>query len=307
MVKVVRKIISSNTLKEKGDMPFYILNTIVLIFALLCVLYPLIYIISASFSSPSAVSSGKVWLWPVEFSIEGYQAVSSHRSIITGFSNSIFYAVLGTMINLVLTIAAAYPLSRKEFKSRNIYMVFFVFAMFFNGGLIPNYILMSQLHLLNKRAVMLLCSGLSVYNMIITRTFFQSNISDELIDAAKIDGLNNISILFKIVLPLSKSIIAVITLFYAVGHWNSYFNAFIYLNDRSKYPLQLVLREILVLNTIDFTEMSGDALVLMMKRQGLADLLKYSLIVVSTAPLLILYPFIQKYFVKGIMIGSLKG
>lgn len=292
---------------SRGDGLFYLINGSLLAFALVVVLYPLIYILSASFSSTSAVITGQVWLWPVDFSLSGYKAVFENRHILTGYGNTIFYTIFGTIFNLVLTIAAAYPLSRKDFKGRNIYMMIFVFTMFFNGGLIPTYILMTKLGLVNTRYVMILAGALSVYNMIITRTFFQATIGKELYDAAKIDGASDIKILFKIVLPLSKAIIAVITLFYMVHHWNQFFNAFIYLNDKKLFPLQLILREILIANQIDVSMMENIELEELEAKEGLAELLKYSLIIVSSAPVLMIYPFVQKYFVKGVMIGSVKG
>lgn len=293
--------------KDKGDRLFYFLNGLLLAVALIVVLYPLIYIVSASFSSTTAVITGRVWLWPVDFSLSGYKAVFENRHIVTGYANTIFYTFFGTLVNVILTVAAAYPLSRRDFKGRNIYMMVFVFTMFFNGGLIPTYILMTKLNLVNTRYVMLLAGALSVYNMIITRTFLQANITDELYEAAKIDGASDIKILFKIVLPLSKAIIAVITLFYMVYHWNQFFNAFIYLNDKKLFPLQLILREILISNKIDVSMMENIELEELEAKEGLAELLKYSLIIVSSAPVLMIYPFVQKYFVKGVMIGSVKG
>lgn len=293
--------------REKGDLIFYIINGMLLSFALIIVLYPLIYIVSASFSSTSAVITGRVWLFPVDFSLSGYKAVFENPHILTGYANTIFYTVFGTLLNVTLTIAAAYPLSRADFKGRNFYMMIFVFTMFFNGGIIPTYILMNNLGLINTRLIMIVSGALSVYNMIITRTFFQSTISKELYEAARIDGASDIKVLFSIVLPLSKAIIAVITLFYMVHHWNQFFNAFIYLNDKDKFPLQLILREILITNQIDISMMESIELEELEAREGLAELLKYSLIVVSTVPVLLVYPFVQKYFVKGVMIGSVKG
>ncbi len=293
--------------KEKGDTVFYIFNTLILGAAFLAVIYPLIYIVSASFSSPFAVTTGRVWLLPVDFTVKGYQAVFNHKDILTGYKNSTIYASIGTILNVILTVAAAYPLSRKEFKARSFYMKIFVITMFFHGGLIPTYLLMNDLQLINTRAIMILTAAINVYNMIITRTFFQTNIPDELIEAARIDGMGDIRILIKIVLPLSKSIIAVITLFYAVNHWNHFFAALIYLNDKKLFPLQIVLRNILVLNQVDYSMMENISLEEITAREGLAELLKFSLIIVASLPVLMLYPFVQKYFVKGVMIGSLKG
>ncbi len=295
------------SIKSRGvDKAFDIAVYIILTFIFIVTLLPLIHVISSSFSSAAAVSSGQVVLWPVEFSIQGYIEIFKHQYIIPSFGNSIFYAVFGTIINVVLTVLAAYPLSRSEFKYKNIFTVFFMFTMFFSGGLIPSYMLMSNLNILNTRLVMLLCSGISIHNMIITRTFFKTTIPNELLEAAKIDGLGEFGIFMRIVLPLSKAGLAVITLYYAVGHWNVFFNAMVYLSDKEIFPLQLILREILTASQIDYSDMSVDVETLE-ALQGMADLLKYSLIVVASVPVMILYPFIQKHFAKGVMIGSVKG
>lgn len=291
--------------KTGSDIVFNIVNNIFLIICLVVVLYPLIYILSASFSSPQAVTSGKVWLFPVDFSLEGYKAVFEDDSIITGYANTIFYTVVGTALNLVMTIMAAYPLSRKDFYGRDIFMFFFTFTMIFNGGLIPTYLLVSQLGLINTRWVLIIIGAISVWNVIITRTYYQNTIPDELLEAAQLDGCSDIRFIWSVVLPLSKAITAVLVLFYGVGHWNEFFNAFIYISKKELYPLQIVLRDILVMNSID-PNMVVDT-ELMVAKQGLADLLKYSLIIVASVPILCLYPFVQKYFVKGVMIGSIKG
>ncbi len=294
------------TIKEtKSDQLFTFVNYTILSLFLITILYPLIYVVSASISSSEAVISGKVWLWPVNPTWEGYNAVFKHKLIWSGFTNSIYYTVAGTLINVVMTILAAYPLSRKDFYGKNVFMFLFVFTMMFSGGLIPTYMLVKDLGLLNTTWSMLLPGALGVWNMIITRTYFQTTIPDELLEASQLDGCTDFQFVWKIVLPLSGPIIAVIALFYAVGHWNSYFNALIYLKKQSLYPLQLVLRDILVQNDVDMNMLVDVAE--QAKREGLRELLKYSLIVVATVPLLIVYPFVQKYFVKGIMIGSLKG
>ena len=272
---------------------------------ILIILYPLIYVVSSSFSSGEAVSTGKVLLWPVEFSLQGYKAVFAYQQVWVGYRNTIFYTVAGTLLNLTLTIMAAYPLSRKNFQFRNFYMTLFLITMFFSGGIIPNYILMTKLHLTNTRWSLILSGSISVYNMIIMRTFFQNSIPNELLEAAKIDGITDIGYLLKVVLPLSKSILAVITLYYAVAHWNSYFNAMLYLRDESLYPLQLVLRSILNVGKVDLSQIT-DAEIIKQKR-GLSDLMKYSLIIISSAPIIIAYPFVQRFFEKGVMIGSVKG
>ncbi|TVY03962.1 carbohydrate ABC transporter permease [Paenibacillus cremeus] len=296
---------NTNIREAAGDRIFNVVNYVILSLFFLTVLYPLVYIVSASFSSSDAVISGKVWLWPVDPGLKGYKAVFEYKAIWTGFGNSLFYTVVGTVINVILTLIAAYPLSRKDFVFRNGIMFIFVFTIMFSGGIIPNYLLVKDLGLLDTRWAMILPSALSVFNVIITRTYFQTNIPHEMLEAAQVDGCTDWKFLSRIVLPLSGPIIAVITLFYAVGHWNSYFNALLYLKDRNLYPLQLVLRSILVQNQIDPSMVTNEED--LVARQGLADLLKYSLIVVATVPVLIIYPFVQKHFVKGVMIGSIKG
>jgi len=278
----------------------YLILTIVL----LIVLYPLVYIISSSFSSPLAVSSGRVWLWPVDFSLRGYQVTLGNPQIITGYANSLFYAFFGTLISVTLTVLLAYPLSRKTFYGRNILMVFLVFTMLFSGGLIPTYLVVKNLGLLNTRWAMLIPQAIAVWQVIITRTFFQASIPEELVEASQLDGCSDLRFLWSVVLPLSKPIIAVLVLMYAVSQWNSYFDALIYLKSPELYPLQLVLRSILILNTTTSGSMEASAMV---ERQQLADLLKYSLIVVASLPVLIIYPFVQRYFVKGMLIGAVKG
>ena len=291
--------------ESQSDRLFNIINVTVLSITLLLVLYPLVYVISASFSSTNAILSGKVWLFPVEPSLDGYLAVFKNKNVLTGFYNTIIYTVIGTLINVIMTILAAYPLARGDFKYRHIFMLLLVFTMMFNGGLIPNYLLVKELSMLNTMWSLVIPTALSVWNVIIMRTYFQTTIPHELLEASQIDGASDIRFLLTIVMPLSGPIIAVISLFYAVGHWNQYFNAMLYINDQSLYPLQLVLRDILIQNEVNI-EMLGDAKTAA-ARQGLRELLKYSLIVVSTIPLLIVYPFVQKFFVKGVMIGSLKG
>lgn len=290
---------------SRDDKVYYTFTHIILIFLLLIVLYPLIYIVSSSFSSPNAVAAGRVVLWPVDFSLEGYTAVFKNKDVLTGYGNTIFYTVAGTCVNLIFTLIAAYPLSRKTLPGRRWILVLFTFTMIFTGGMIPSYILLRDLHILNTRWAMILPGAISVYNLMITRTFMENSIPGELLEAARIDGCNDFLYFFKIVLPLSKAIIAVLVLFYAVGHWNAYFNAFLYLNKREEFPLQIILREILIANSID-TSLVVDPEAAAAK-QGMAELLKYSLIIVSTVPVMCLYPFVQKYFVQGVMIGSVKG
>ncbi len=287
------------------DVTYYAIIHIILIVLLILVMYPLIYIVSASFSSPYAVSSGRVILWPVDLSLEGYRSVFKNSSVLTGYANTILYTTLGTAINIVVTMAAAYPLSRRDMPYRDFFMILFSFTMIFSGGMIPLYIQIKDLHMIDSLWAMVLPGAMSVYNMIIARTFLQSSIPGELLEAAQIDGCNDVRYFFSIVMPLSKALLAVLVLFYAIGHWNAYFNAFLYLNSQNKFPLQIVLRQILLANSIA-SNMIEDPEVAAAK-QGMAELLKYSLIMVSTVPVMCLYPFVQKYFVKGVMIGSIKG
>ncbi|MCJ8008238.1 carbohydrate ABC transporter permease [Lederbergia wuyishanensis] len=298
-------MLTTNTIKDTGrDRVFTILNYVMLSFLLLIFVYPLIYIVSSSFSSTDAVLAGEVWLWPVDFSLEGYKAVFKYKQIWTGYGNSLFYMVVGTSINVTLTILAAYPLSRKEFYGRNFFMFLFLFTMLFSGGLIPNYLLVKELGMLDTRWAMMIPNAMSVFNVIITRTYFKMTIPDELVEAAKIDGCSDFRFLRSVVVPLSGPIIAVMSLFYAVGHWNAFFNALIYLRDPDLFPLQLILNNILVQNEIDpevFIDIEKQA-----SMSGLRELLKYSLIVVASLPVLVIYPFVQKHFVKGVMIGSVK-
>jgi multiple sugar transport system permease protein/putative aldouronate transport system permease protein len=277
-----------------------------LLFALLIVLYPVVYIVSASFSSPTAVISGKVVLFPVNVTLDGYKAVFEHKGIVRGFANTIFYTVVGTLFNLVMTTLAAYPLSRRKMPGRRIILFLFTFTMLFSGGIVPMYILNSRLGLINTRWVMIIPNAIAVFNMIIMRTFIETNIPEELYESAQIDGCSHFIFLLKIVLPLSKPIIAVLALYYGIGHWNAYFDALLYLKDDRLYPIQLILREILVLNQVDITTTMLDP-ELLVARQGMADLLKYSLIVVSSAPFMLIYPFVAKHFVKGTLIGAIKG
>lgn len=288
----------------RGDRTFYaIVNAIVGVF-MLVVLIPLINIVASSFSSPGAVSSGKVLFWPVEFSLDGYKTVFQNKMIGTAYFNTFFYTIVGTMINLAMTMMAAYALARKNLPYKGFFMFLFTFTMLFSGGTIPNYMLIVNLKLYDTRWAMLLPGAISVYNMIIARTFIQ-NIPNELYEAASIDGCSDARYFFTMVIPLSVTLLSVLTLYYAVAHWNSYFDAFLYLTNRKLYPLQIVLREILIANSINANEVVDD--LTMSAKQGMADLLKFSLIIVSSLPVLVLYPFVKKYFLKGVMIGALKG
>jgi len=278
-----------------------------LICILLVILLPIMNIVSSAFSSPGAIVRGRVNLLPVDFTLLGFQAALTHSLIVSGFMNSIIYTVLGTLMNLVMTLCAAYPLARENLPGKKIIIGFFVVTMFISGGIVPTFLLMNSLNLLDTRAVMIIPAGVSVFNMIIARTFMRTSIPADLFGAAEIDGCNDIGIFLKIVLPLSKPLIAVLTLMFAVSHWNAFFGGLMFLRSNELFPLQLVLRQILILNQIDITQMDVTLLRDLWDRQYFAELIQYSSIVISTVPVLILYPFIQKYFIKGIMLGSVKG
>ncbi|MDR1263093.1 MAG: carbohydrate ABC transporter permease [Oscillospiraceae bacterium] len=287
-----------------ADRLFDIVIYALLGFAFLITIYPMIVVLSSSFSSAAAVTGGQVWLYPIQPTLKGYQAVFRNSMVLTGYMNSLFYAVAGTLINVTMTVMAAYPLSRKDYTPRGFVMLVFSFTMFFSGGMIPSYILVSKLGIMNTRWAMLLPGAMSVYNMILTRTYFMSALPDELLEAAQLDGCSDFRFIRSVALPLSKPILAVIALYYAVGHWNAYFNAFMYLSDTKLFPLQIVLRSILLLNQVDASTVSMESLI---EREAVKNLLKYSLIVIASVPVLALYPFIQKYFIHGVMIGSIKG
>ncbi|WP_213645524.1 carbohydrate ABC transporter permease [Paenibacillus lautus] len=294
--------------KLRSDRVFEIINFIFLFFILIIVLYPLVYVISASISDPVYVNQGTMWLYPRGITFEGYQRVFQNPEIWSGYRNTILYTVAGTAINLLFTVPGAYALSRKDLKGRGIMMGLIVFTMFFGGGLIPSFLLVSWLGMLNTVWALLIPNAVAVYNLIICRTFFQTNIPKELQESAEIDGCSNTVLFLKIVLPLSAPIIAVLALYYGVTHWNSYFSAIIYLKDRSLYPLQLILREILVQNQMNDTMlMTGDDMEAMAKQARIADIIKYAVMIVSSLPIIVIYPFMQRFFMKGVLIGSVKG
>ncbi|GAB6167881.1 carbohydrate ABC transporter permease [Clostridium carnis] len=291
--------------QTKGDKAFDIINYIILFLVLIAILYPLYFIVIASISDPSAVSRGDVWLIPKGFNIDGYKEIIKNKDIWMGYWNSIKYTVIGTSINIALTIPAAYALSRNELVGRKYIMAIITFTMFFGGGLIPTYLLVNKLGINNTMWALVLPGAVSVFNLIVSRSFFLQNIPEELFDAGQVDGCSYFSFFFKVVIPVSKPIIAVMVLMYAVGHWNSYFNALIYIRDRALYPLQVILRELLIQQE-SAAGLSQDA-ISAAEQQRLADMLKYGVIIVSSLPVLCMYPFVQKYFVKGMMIGSVKG
>ncbi|GAF13036.1 sugar ABC transporter [Bacillus sp. JCM 19046] len=292
-------------MRESAGDRFFGISVYVLVGLItLIVLYPLVYVLSASFSDPSAVLRGELWLFPINPTIDSYLRVFNNQDIWIGFRNTFLYTTLGTALNLALSIMIAYPLSRKDFYGRNALTIFLVFTMFFSGGMVPTYLLVRDLGMLNTIWAVIVPGAVSVYNVIIIRTFFQ-NIPVELRESAELDGCSNIQYLFKILLPLSKPVIAVMILFYGVSQWNAFFDALIYLTDRSLFPLQLFLREMLIQDQLsDMVQVSDSTLdAHAMTVEGI----KYAVVIVASLPMLILYPFLQRFFVKGVMIGSIKG
>lgn len=295
-----------------GDKIFLGVTYAIIILILFVIIYPLYFTVIASVSDPFEIYRGRVFLKPSGFTLESYKLVFQNDGIWKGYANSIMYTILGTLFNLFLTIPAAYALSKKRMLGRSVLTILFLITMYFSGGMIPTYILCDNLGLIDTRTIMIINGGLSVYNMIVARTYFQNNIPETLYEAARIDGAGEFRIFAQMVIPLSAPIIAVITLFYAVEHWNDYFSALMYTFDVDLQPLQLVLRRILIMNETAFEDavnMGATAEIMadLAKRAQQAITMKYSLVFISSAPMLILYPFIQKHFVKGIMIGSLKG
>lgn len=289
---------------KAGDRAFDVINTLLLVFVFLIIFYPLYYILIASFSDPDMVLTGKIFLLPKGFQLESYQKVFENSEVMNGYLHTILYAVVGTCINLVVTLSAGYALSRTDLRGKKALTLFFVFTMFFSGGTVPTYMLVRNLKLLNTFWAMVLPNAMSVWNLILCRNFFEGNIPKELLEVSQIDGCRNYYFFLKIVLPLSKALIAVMVLFYAVGHWNSYMQPLMYLSDRDKYPLQLVLKNILISSQPD-ASLAGMTDRAEMYKQ--TEMLKYALVVVTSVPMIVLYPFVQKYFVQGVMVGSVKG
>ena len=286
-----------------GDRVFYAVNTILLALLALIVIYPLYFIIIASFSDPDAVLAGQVILYPVRVTFEGYAKILQRTDVWRGYLNTIIYTLLTVVLSLAVTIPGGWALSRKTIPGKKFLMIYFIIPMFFGGGLIPFYNVMSSLGLINTIWSIILPAILSVWNLFMTRTFFESSIPDGLVEAAKIDGAGEFRIFTLLVLPLSKAILAVMALYYAIGQWNSYFNAMIFLQNENLYPLQLVLKEILIASE-STTGGSGETI---LEQFRTANLIKYVSVIVSSAPVMLLYPFVQKYFAQGVMIGSLKG
>ncbi|MCI5701091.1 MAG: carbohydrate ABC transporter permease [Lachnospiraceae bacterium] len=288
-----------------GDKTFTICIYVFLIFVLIVIAYPLIYVVSASFSDPQAVVRGDVVLLPVNPTLKGYKAVFQNGKILMGFLNSFFYLFVGTALNLVMTMLCAYPLSRKEFKAAGFLSMFFIFTMYFSGGMVPTYILVNKLGLLNSRWAMIIPTAMSTYNMIICRTYIVNSIPDELYEASQVDGCTPFRYMISVITPLSKPILAVLTLYYGVAKWNDYFNALLFLYKDELQPLTIVMKEILIMSQVDMTKVTDASAV--SKLQGMSELLKYSTIVVASLPVMLLYPLIQKHLVKGVMIGAVKG
>lgn len=291
--------------KEKRRTPD-VMEMLIYLFAalmLIIIVYPLYFIVMASFSDPAAVANGKMWLFPKGFTLDGYKELLKHSNIWIGYKNTILYTAVGTLISLAVNVSAAYALSRKDLVGRKAITMFFIFTMFFNGGLIPTFLTIRDFHMYDTFLVMVLPFSVAVFNIIVARTFFQSSIPGDLWEAAQLDGCGNLKYYVQIVLPLSKAILSVLALWTAVGYWNSYFNALIYLKDQDLYPLQLVLRNILITNQMQSSLGTGEAAVVALR---LANLMRYAVIIVSTLPIMCLYPFVQKYFNQGVMIGAVK-
>ena len=292
--------------EPRGDRIFGAVVFVIVTLLMLIVLYPLVYVLSCSVSSPTAVGAGEVVLLPKGFTLMGYKRVFQEPDILLGYKNTLFYTIIGTAINLFVTVPAGYMLSKKEVPGRNLFMFLFMFTMYFSGGMIPSFLLVKSLHLYDTRAVLVILGAFSTYNCIICRTFFAA-LPHELEEAAAIDGCSTVRTFIQIVLPLSQALLGVMVLYFAVGHWNSYFNAMIYVNNENYKPLQLILRRILILEQASANMMEGGGDEYAAEQFKLKELIKYAVIVVSSLPVLVLYPFLQKYFAQGVMIGSIKG
>jgi putative aldouronate transport system permease protein len=291
------------------DKVFDTINFAVLTVIFLLVAYPLYFIIISSISDPQKVASGQVLFFPVGINLDGYREVLKNKGVMRGFFNSIYYTTLGTTINLIVTLPTAYALSRPDFHGRKGISIFYIITMFVSGGLIPTYLVVRSLGMLNTVWALVIPGAISVYNMMVARTFFKTNIPGEMLDAARVDGCSDTMFFFRMVLPLSGAIIAILVLWYGVGHWNSYFSALLYISDRTKQPLQLELRMVLLQNTqgAEMMELTEEFLAQKRRLEALRDMMKYSLIIISSLPVMVLYPFIQRHFVKGVTVGSLKG
>lgn len=290
--------------QTRADKAFDIMNYVLLTICFLVVAYPLYFVVIASVSDPVDVNAGRVLLYPIKASLDGYRRILEYESFFTGYGNTLIYTLVGTLVNMVVTVPAAYALSRKDLVGRNVVMMMITFTMIFSAGRIPAFLNVRDLGLIDTMWALILPVAVSTWNLIVARTFFQQTIPDDLLEAAQLDGATNVQFFTQIVLPLSKSILAVLVLFYAVSHWNKYEDALYYIRTDSKRPLQLVLRSILFENSMN--DMVDDAANLAAQMR-LGDLIKYGVIIASTLPLLILYPFLQRYFIQGVMIGAVKG
>jgi putative aldouronate transport system permease protein len=297
---------SSFKQQNASDKLFNVITVVLCALIFIIVIYPIYFIIIASFSNSTMVNQGQVIFFPKGFSFYGYQQIFKEDRIWTGYKNTIIYSVLGTGVNLLFTLPAAYALSRREFKARRVIMALFTFTMFFSGGLIPTFVLIKNLHMIDTIWAMIIPFSVNVFNLIICRTFFESSIPESLYEAAILDGCSHFKYFLRIVIPLSKAVVSVIFLYYLVGHWNDFFNGLIYINKDNLKPLQIILRNILLSNQV-FTSGSAGTGGAGGYAQQYADQVKYGVIIVSTLPMLIVYPFIQKYFEKGVMIGAVKG
>ncbi len=293
--------------RSYSDKIFDIVNLLVMLVLLVIFVWPLWFVVIASFSNPNEVWMGNVVLWPKGFTLVSYETLLEYKRIWVGYGNTLFYTVVGTLVNLVMTVCGAYPLSRKDFIPRHFFMFLFMLTMYFGGGLIPTYLVVNGLGLVDTRWAMIIPGAVSIYNIIITRTYFMNSIPPSLQEAATLDGANSFQYLMRVVLPLSKPIMAVIGLYYAVGHWNDFYTALIYLYKEDLMPLQSFLRDMLMSTKMTLNNLSGMDTATVELKTHLAQTLKYSVIIVSTVPVLCIYPFIQKYFVKGVMVGSVKG
>ena len=293
----------------RSDVIYDTILFILLSLVFLVVAYPLYFVIISSVSDPIAVSNGEVTFYPIGFTLDGYRDVFNTNTVVRGFLNSLLYTVCGVSVNLLVTLPTGYALSRKDFALKKFVTFFYMLTMFIGGGMMPTYLIVKQTGLLNSMWALIIPGAMGVYNMIVAKTFFSTNIPLELMEAAKLDGCGNTRFFFHIVLPLSGAITAILVLYYGQGHWNSYFSALLYINDREKWPLQLELRNILLLNTNTMTKefITEEMRKEQARREALANMMKYSLIIISSIPMLIVYPFVQKHFVKGVMIGSVKG
>lgn len=290
--------------KSKGEKAFDIILILISIIIIFIIAYPLFFVVIASFSKPEAVLGGKLSFWPIGFNLESYKMILQEEKIWSGYKNTIIYTMLGTSINVVITTLAAYPLSRKEMPYRRVLTFIITFTMLFSGGMIPVYMVVRGLGMTDTVWAMVIPNAISTYNMLVMRNYFQTNIPEELHEAAAIDGCGHLQSLIKVVLPLSTPIIAVIVLFYLVGHWNAFFNAIIYLRDQTLYPLQIILRDLILQNSLE--AVGGDTFG-MYEKVMRGETMKYAVIIVASVPVLMVYSFVQKYFVKGIMVGAIKG